>query len=632
MSKRGVLTGSRDATSDYKARVAIMAIGNRNEHGLREDASIVLAMILKDGHTEAESLAAVREGTPCQTADEAYFRELDRCTKATMDAYMQIQNFPLSRNVQSEADGYRKFAKEHMNRTGTAILGPEDDLAILRKFRQEILKNGFKGSVSLKQQKQLEEAVLPILRQALREASPVAREAGRNPDKYSASVIEDVREWQESQLRISGMALPITQNLYMEHLRTRQRELDEYCAAHSIECMDVSVAKELLEEQQGERNILCAISGSSPAVHDMNEEESKIYAMRILRIAHAVRKSELEIVHAEKITVPSGMPYRKMREEHGITALALYRHIMRNRLDAAPSFLNRMTDPMADLEAVDWILSKFPDIDRYELKNAIRKASPKACMPDTEESYVDRLVLAVEWKQTELKWKRERTSKMVKTFRKSRETLENDGANLEAIAFQKDCMVARRMLQQETTEETILQVIASMAKGASSSPMEYAERVLAKSKAILSKADAIRKASALPKGENITPSDEYIHRMQEAAKGGNVTPALDAVVAEGMLAGKRRKIEVMSAIRECSPCAEESGDAGSYAERVAEEASLGFEKKQIQSEKTDNVPAPEDPEEGPAADSGKASQFVRKFEPALLLERIRDNKASHMHF
>lgn len=576
---------SKSVENDYKSRAELMALDNRGVHGLHEDALIVLAMILKDQHSLEDSLEAVRLYGD-KERDDTYFHELQSSTKKTVEAYKAIQEYNQTGDIQDEIDGYRRFANEYMTRKGMAILDYEDDIAILHSFYDTFIQNIKSDSSTADYQNKVEKSIRHMFAKALLEASPVAREAGRNPEKYVASVMEEFKSWQVNWHKMSNQAMPITKELYVDHLKRYQRELDEYRAAHSKECMDVMVVKELLEEQQSKNNIYQVLLENSPVVKDrMIEKEAKAYANKIIDIAHKVRKAEIEIIHSKEMDIPEKIPYRQLREKYNITAIGLFRQAIRQRIEKTPSFLNRLLDPISDQEAVENIIAHFPDIDRFELRDAVRKASPRAQMPDAEDTYVDRLLLNTEWRLSDYKWKQKQKEQVANRYKKlqmatDKGLVNSDKSSIDVISSRKDSMVAIRMLRQNEDDENILQVIISMSSDNHKDPIEYARHILRHAKHIIEMEDAIHNYQ---RQEEKSATNDYMIMMQKLSEKSDITPAKDEKVAENMLKKGWRNLEVIMTIRKYSPRAVESEDVGNYSERIVKGAMHNLNKtKQIE--------------------------------------------------
>lgn len=565
---------SKSVENDYKSRAELMSMDNRGIHGLHEDALIVLAMVLKDQHSLGESLEAVRVYGD-RELDDTYFHELQSSTENTLEAYREIQEYNQTGDIQDEIDGYRRFANEYMTRKGMAILDYEDDLAILHSFYDTFIQNTRSSSASADYQNKIAKSIRHMFTKALLEASPVAREAGRNPEKYVASVMEEFKTWQLNWQKMSNQAMPITKELYVDHLKRYQRELDEYRAAHSKECMDVMVVKELLEEQQNKNNIYQVLLENSPVVKDrMIEKEAKAYANRIIEIAHKVRKAEIEIIHSKVIDIPEKIPYRQLRDKYNISAIGLFRQTIRQRIEKTPSFLNRLLDPISDQEAVENILANFPDIDRFELRDAIRKASPRAQMPDAEETYVDRLLLNTEWRLSDFQWKQKQKEKVANQYKKLQMATDKGLGNpdknaIDIISSRKDSMIAVKMLRQNEDDENIIQVLISMSSDNHKDPIEYARHILRHAKRIIELEDAIHDYQS---SEDKSASNDYMIMMKKLSEKSDITPAKDEKVAENMLAKGWRSLDVIMTIRKYSPRAIESEDVGNYSERIVKGA------------------------------------------------------------
>lgn len=190
-AKRSLL----EAEESYQHRAAAQRSNISAIHG---DYQIGMAMILKDGFPLSLVEQVIRRSPINQDADESYFKTLFSALSDGQSRYADILTYDAD-TMNSEADVYRKFAREYMEKTHTIILSSDDEQNIIERIYRDYMQRLQEEQPIYREDTPrmmvlLKEQVQPILRKAIILASPIYVEAGRNKKEYLAGTFSEIRE------------------------------------------------------------------------------------------------------------------------------------------------------------------------------------------------------------------------------------------------------------------------------------------------------------------------------------------------------------------------------------------------------------------------------------------------------
>ena len=173
-----------EAAESYRRRAA----AESEAAGLQRDYRIGMAMILRDGFPIAVVNQVIRQSANERKADESYFQTLFSALSDRHNRYAAIMAYA-GGVMSSEADVYRKFAREYMERTNTAVLTIDDEQKIIEAIYRDYMRRLQDERTAYQKDPArmmflLKEQVQPILRKSIAQASPLYIEPGRSRETY----------------------------------------------------------------------------------------------------------------------------------------------------------------------------------------------------------------------------------------------------------------------------------------------------------------------------------------------------------------------------------------------------------------------------------------------------------------
>ncbi|WP_315443824.1 hypothetical protein [uncultured Selenomonas sp.] len=173
-----------EAAESYRRRAAAESAAA----GLQRDYRIGMAMILKDGFPIAVVNQVIRQSAIERKADESYHKTLFSALSDGRNRYAAIMAYA-GGVMSSEADVYRKFAREYMERTNTTVLTIDDEQKIIEAIYRDYMRRLQDERTAYQKDPArmmflLKEQVQPILRKSIAQASPLYIEPGRSRETY----------------------------------------------------------------------------------------------------------------------------------------------------------------------------------------------------------------------------------------------------------------------------------------------------------------------------------------------------------------------------------------------------------------------------------------------------------------
>ncbi len=543
--------------------------------------NMLARMMVVDGFSLSalEEVASQSKALGFKDAEELK-NALSSC-KEISDRYKAINEIPLKSHVKTYSDMYKQYAKEYMQETGTSFLTPKDDEKILATLCMEIryavqqdLPNNDRGRKQLDDYMKLE--ILPGCSKAVLEASPVAAEGWRNKSQYIPSVMYGTEHFSEL-MKDTDEKYRKTQSLAQKFLEGFDQAQDAARRIYPETTLDTELAKELIFERQSEPLITRAveehtrISGRNGFIA-RNYENKEDYARAIVSGAKDSYSREQQLLFKERPEIPQ-LSYAQLKEKD-ISAGELYLEAVKERLEIYPTFRLHMADPSVDEELAASIITKHPDVDLEELKNAIEENSPRAAILGISNNYAETVVRHAKTELEQVERRERQASDQKMLFNKSR--------GFAQIAFSEDpmedyqnCKVAMDMLQDNIPEVDIKQMIKEIApqEGLNTNPELYATMIVGSAKRVLERSDNIlkyRKDPTVP----VDMQDLYMEKAQKIlGKKGFPDSNMDVEVYKQLKLEGREESDIQAAVKRYSPSAIEAGrDEASYCEFVKNSA------------------------------------------------------------
>lgn len=533
------------------------------------EGSIVLSMMVEHNFFPEVIEEVLRRNSPFSKLNEAYISDVMSKCQESYQAYIDIQRMTTVKDVHTEEDAYKFFARDYMKRTHTKILAGRDDQTIVgRLFAENFPKDLVKTALN---------------------ASPVAKEPGRNKEAYVEGLLSAVEKDYENKKAFAIKQYPVTAALYDEKIERIDRRLKEKGYALGVEknrsYYDGIVAKELLEEKQSSVNIARVIAEKSPlAIKENPNKPNKTpesYANWIASAAGKVLRTEKDLLTWEKKDIPKNTSYKKLIEA-GFTPVDLFKQAIHERLQAYPSFSAMLTAPFVDKDISEKLLNRYPDFDKFELHEVIKHHSPRALMPGIPENYVVKVIDEVDHRLEAAK-KKETYTKTVQEEYNKQCGLASEGVNIDVnMSLYQDGRAALRMLLNHIDPADVrAAIIAAAQTAAVVAPLVYADDVLHKAEAVRDRMEIIKEHTPIP--EPVTADEEYKNRITQLYNEKKfLQSSMDAVIFKDMLLENKYKTsEIKQAIQDNSPIAIEPGRDNKYESFVEAQAKARISQEKL---------------------------------------------------
>lgn len=591
-----------------KATALVNKYENYSKDNFNEfnEGSIVIDMMINDHFFPEIVEQVIRRNTFNTKANEAYFLNIMVKCRKIKQIYVDIAA-SVNKELRTEADAYKVFAHDYMQHTGTKILNGRDD--------QQIVKRMF-----------AEKWTKDMIQKALL-SSPVALEPGRNLDKYINTIISVVENDYKKVQNYLKEQLPLTKEAYNKKISAFSARLEDagYVIDKHRSYYDGLAVFELLNEKHSPQNIIKILLDSPQALKKTNKVNKTPagYANWIVSSAKKAMHFAKEILNFEDKSIPMDLGYKQLIKK-GITPLDLYRQAIKERIAVYPSVASNLIKGFVDKDAIEKLLTRYPDMDKEALSDVLYKYSPRNMLPGIPAAYPARIMNEVIEKL-----------KIANKFKENNELIQKEynrqcGLATEGVDIGKnmdiwqDGRAALRMLLNNVDKDDIRAAIMTAARTASASaPLTYADKILNKVEAVKERLYSIKDYQPVPKSAQLTASDEYKDRIHQMyVKKKFVQSSMDFTIAKDMILENKFTIdEIRRAVRENSPIAIEPGRDGNYENYVEAKAREAIE---AEKEKLNNYKVI------PRIDAEKSSDAEYEYHKKQLQENIMLPYTSNM--
>lgn len=533
------------------------------------EGSIVISMLVQD-HLFPENVeAAVRKNSPAADKNEAYIREVMDKSLAIQEKYTQLMQPIGVEEMVTPQDTYHFFAREYMLHTKIGILNGKDEQQIVKRMYAEKLPESL-----------IEKAM---------QASPVAIEPGRDPNKYRSAILALVKKDYQHRKDFAMKQYGVTESMYDEKMERLDTTLKRKGMLRGVDknrsYYDCIAAMELLEEHQLKSNISKVLVEKSPmAVKPSESNPDKTpegYASWVTAQAAKVLKTQQELATMRLPMITPGLSYAELKNK-GLGVKELFAHALQERMAVYPSTAGMMTAGFLDKDITEKLLNRYPDIDRQELISVLKK-TPRAQMCGISMQYAENVMEDVLERLDAAARQENHNVSLQNAFGQAL------GIVTEGVVVEQDPMVEahdgkavlRMMLAQQDPLDIRHALLATST--AENVNADYADSLIAKAQEVLQRREAV--LSYTQEQEPHSATEEYLQRLHALYKetDGAIQARLDIVVVETMLLlGKYKTEEIQNAIKEYSPVAIEPGRNENYSQYITEKAQ---EKIRIEKEK-----------------------------------------------
>lgn len=542
--------------------------------GVHQKGKIILSMLAVGGFAPELVEAAMLKNAEFGKDEADNHKLVEQCLGA-MGKYQNINDIKLESRVSNLQEIYWQYAKEHMQTTGTKLLGERDD--------QKILSNMF-GEMSASYKKQLPdtpegraslEKAIGSLKQycfeAVKDGSPVVEEPGRDKSQYLNAVMEGAKEIYD---RDSNQEYLNAQTMYNDMAVAFDKNRSRYMELNPEHLIDVTYAKNGMDQMQDESLITQAILRNSRYRNSMQCQPDE-YAKQIISGAKRSQHFERLISYDTTIKpIPQDAESYNQLVNEGVSAKDLYVNALRERMEMYPNFRNHLSDDYADRDAAVKLLAKYDDMDVEALKNTIREFSPRAALPGMPFDYADLVVEQAQKEMQEVKSRENWMKNIQKEYRKSC-VLAMAGIPKEdnPLMTYTDGQIAMQMMMNKVPSDDVHRLIEANAEldALGIKPMTYTNGVVSAAELAIDRTKAI---------ENYTPrrfddvkdlSDYYMeeaHKLEKAK--GFPDASMDVNIFKKLsLMGAYEDDKIQKVIQDRSPLAIEPGrDAEGYSAYV----------------------------------------------------------------
>jgi len=542
---------------------------SKENYNVFHEGSVVISMMMQHKFFPEVIEEVLRKNSYFSQVNEAYIKDImDQCQRVKQ-AYIDIARLTSPKDVRTEEDAYRFFAREYMEKTNTLILSGRDEQCIISRMYAEKFPREY-------------------ILMALKKTSPVAIEPGRNKEQYISAVMASVENEYETKKNFALKQYPVTAALYDEKIERMEKRIKDKGYTFGIDknrsYYDAMVARKLLEEKQSFANIVKVIADKSPMAVKKNptnpNKTPEGYAKWITYSAQKVLRAEKDLLAWENKKIPKNVSYKKLTAL-GITALDLFKQAVHERLEAYPSLSGMLTASFVDKDIAEKLLTQYPDFDKEELYQTICQHSPRALMPGVSAQYPVDVMEEVEKRQS-LAHEKEDYIKTVQEEYNKQCGLASEGVSTDSnMSLYQDGRAALRMLLQNIDPMDIRNALFEAAKAAEIiEPLVYADGILHKAEAVRERMEVIKEYEP-SENQTQTAEEDYKNRLSKQYREKNfLQSSMDAMVMKDMLLENRFKSsEIRKAIQENSPIAIEPGRDDKYEafieaqakERIAQE-------------------------------------------------------------
>lgn len=576
----------KNATECYQKRADAM-LGKYTEYqpetfGIYQDGQIGIAMMEKDGFPKDTVKEVLRRETRAHRPDDGYFDDLSASLDAVHARYQAIAAFDLSRPITNEREMYLKFAKKRMMENGGALLSGSDDQKIFRSIYAQILRGMRKSEKDPSLMPELVEKVLkPSIIKSVRENSPVYAEAGRNQDLYLTGLLTELRNHiQKQKKKHSRDPYAETAELFEKYAADYEQDVTHKLTFQSSPFRDGVIAKKLLEARQAPEFILRAIKEHTYFHPDEDGKSGSLGAYA----EHVLHQAE-ESLHAEKMIQNfeiQPIPEDATLAETGLSIKDLFRQMLKERMEAYPSFGLELSESFADRDAVEKLFHRFPSVDRLAVKEAILTCSPRAQLPGIPETYADSILRLAESRLERAENRKREQMSFEKNYNKLR------GLSTEGVMGQspmnriKDGKIAMRMLRNHVPKDDILSFLVKFSKETAEKAEKipakkaflYATGIVAAAELVLHREQLVALFDPLLHAPAAGCTNDFLGKLhQQYASDLAIRTDNDVQAMRAMLLEKKypRK-EIKEALLSVSPTAAEPGRDRGYADYVEQMA------------------------------------------------------------
>ena len=524
------------------------------------DGSIIIQMLRADGLSLEAVKKAVQSQSPmAEKHGMEYINALFERTEMCLEMYEAIDNIGPISEASKFIDLYRSYAKEYMKKRGIKILSSKDDEIIIGLLKS----TGIMTS--------------PARFHAALKGSPVACLPGRNQAGYIMHLTDYFFNAQQQSIK----EYPETEALAKAEFaridaRLKEQGIDKGIAFNRP-LYDAQIFKFLLRNRHDIANIIKAIISLSPL--GLAAGNDGYGAELWSRIRSSVSKEQE--IQTFKPLIDSGTAWEEIQQKH-ISTREIYKSVLKEKILSNPSYIRRLADRQLDIDILETIKTRYPEISMDELKECISTESPRALLPDAKSaSYPDSVINELS-ERIKANNSAKTSLQVLQEEYNIRQGLAMEGRSLTAnLQLNQAGRLCIGMLNDGRSEEDARQAVLMTAESGTQPPAEYADEVLRKSKECLERIARVASPPDNAPGIEEKLDAEYLKYMNRHIEDPpfTVQPRDDIDFAREKILSGSSEEEIRDALEENSPVVTEPGRDASYLDYIIANANRLIEEE-----------------------------------------------------
>lgn len=476
----------------------------------------------------------------------AYIKKiLEECSRVKL-IYQDIHNAPAIDNATNEVEAYQAAAKRFMNYNNLKVLNFEEEQILVKilledNFPREYIEN------------------------ALLKGSPVAAEPGRIPKEYIKSLLANISGGKTEDMLKKRQIELTAPDAYKDFLENIKKQIDVQSIDYrdNRRYYDCLAVKNLLEKDFTESEILEAISENNPHAYG-----DKQYLSWIYQVAQRLIEAEQGIItfcHSG-IEINKNLTFSELAAE-GITALNIFYAVVKEHYDLNPSIARRLHEPQIDVDTVETIKMRYPDIPAEILIGAIAK-SPRGVLLSGIQSanainhYPNMVMMKVEELIASTKNRNEFDQNNKQEF-KNEEAIARQGLNVQDISVHSIGRSALKMLIKGHNPTTIKSTIIGLYDHPADVKVDVIDEIMERTTEVYRRLLHIINVDTFETPR--APEEYYINRFKdEYNKRHALKSSIDVIIAKELLARNYANKNIEDAINKLSPVIMEPGRNDNY--------------------------------------------------------------------
>lgn len=359
-----------DISNKYLSHVKLYkSEHNINKFSRNDDITIATALLL-EGYSNNQIISAIDKNSEVEHQADYGETIVNKCQKV-LAQYKAINSF--DGNEMTPDAIYKKMSQNAIKKNSNNVLNMFDDIQFIKYMKEQKFDNA-------------------TIEKTLMELSPVANDPRRETAKYVNSLFGTVPADRNADFKKTIAAYENEIKNKREEI-TKQRDLLDNALGRDRAYNDGLTALKLLRNGHDKDSVINAISECSP------NGKQEYLPDKTDKYAYFIVASALRNLDAEKAITNLPTVYQKKVNSIGeaqkanISNANLYRALINDRIKKMPNTIFMLNDENLDIDtSMRFIKDYGKEINREDLINTIREASPRAQLPGISADYVENII------------------------------------------------------------------------------------------------------------------------------------------------------------------------------------------------------------------------------------------------